>query len=177
MRQLLLLCVVVILAGCRPSAAAPSATRVVDGAYQDTAYHFSFRYPLSWHLASKHGTTTSVQGVPTYVVNVNTPNNVEGVRIQVDRHVIPLGTFQEGHVAPDPSGGPDMFHYHHAHVSGWPAMQVQRYNGSKIDGIFTIVNTRTLSFTIEMVTPNPPFSRSALSGYDTILRTIKLPFA
>lgn len=177
MRFLFLLPVVGILAGCASFAASPATTPVTDHTYHDSTYHFSFRYPSAWQLASKHGTTTSVQGVPTYEVNLKTPNNVVGVRIQVDHQVTPFPPFEEGHVAPNPGGGPDMLHYHHMHVSGWPAMQIQRYNGTKVDGMFTIVNTRSLSFTIEMVTPYPPFSRSTLSGYNAIVRTIKLPFA
>lgn len=174
MRPLLALLVMILLAGCASSAAAPTPTPTRERTYRDAKYHFHFKYPASWHASTPKN--VSVQGVPTYTISFTTPGNAAGIQVQVDRQVTPFPAFQEGHVAHDPSG-PDMLHYHHLRVSGWPAMQIQRYNGSKVDGMFTIVNTHSLSFTIEMVTPNPPFSANSVSGYDTVVRTIKLPFA
>lgn len=172
MRSLLALPLAVLVAGCASSAATP--TRAADHAYHDSRYHFSLKYPASWHAGTP--STVSLQGVPTYTVSFTTPGKVAGVQVQVSRQVTPFPTFQEGHVAPDPSG-PDMLHYHHLRVSGWPAMQIQRYNGTQVDGMFTFINTRALSFTVEMITPNPPFSTRTLSGYNTMVRTIKVPFA
>lgn len=173
MRSLFALPIVIILAGCASSAATPPATPVPDRTYRDATYHFSLRYPATWRAGIPK--TVSIQGVPTYTVNFTTPGKVAGVQIQVSRQATPFPPFAEGHVAHDPNG-PDMLHYHHLRVSGWPAMQIERYSGTKVDGLFTIINTRTLSFTIEMVTPNPPFSTRSTAGYNTLVRTIKLPF-
>lgn len=172
MRSLFALPIAIIVAGCASSTAAP--TPAVVHTYHDAKYHFSLKYPASWHAGTP--ASISVQGVPTYTVSFTTPGRAAGVQIQVSRQVTPFPSFQEGHVAPDPSG-PDVLHYHHLRVSGWPAMQIRRNTGSTVDGMFTIINTRTLSFTIEMVTPNPPFSTRTVSGYNTMVRTIKLPFA
>ncbi len=174
MRSLFVLPIVIILAGCAASATAPTPTPSRDHTYHDGKYHFSLKYPASWTVSTPK--TVSIQGVPTYTVNFTTPGKVAGVQIQVSRQVTPFPPFVEGHVAQDPNG-PDLLHYHHLRVSGWPAMQISRYSGTKVDGLFTIVNTRTLSFTIEMVTPNPPFSAASNAGYSTMVHSIKLPFA
>lgn len=174
MRSLLALPIIVVLAGCASSAAAPTPTASPDHTYHDIRYHFSLKYPASWTVARP--STISVQGVPTYAVSFSTPGKAAGVQIQVSRQVTPFPPFIEGHVAHDPNG-PDMLHYHHLRASGWPAMQITRYSGTQMDGIFTIINTHTRSFTVEMVTPNPPFSAAATAGYNTMVRTIKLPFS
>jgi hypothetical protein len=173
-RPLIALPALIILAGCASSTAPAAPTPTVDRTYHDAKYHFSLQYPATWSASAPK--TVSIQGAPTYTVNFSTPSKVAGVQIQVSRQVTPFPPFVEGHVAHDPNG-PDMLHYHHLRASGWPAMQIERYSGTKVDGMFTIINTHTLSFTIEMVTPNPPFSAGATAGYKTMVRTIKLPFS
>ncbi|MDQ2745024.1 MAG: hypothetical protein M3Z66_22395 [Chloroflexota bacterium] len=176
MRFLPFLCMAVAISGCA-SSAAPKATAVPVVSYHDQQYRFSFSYPSGWKAPTKGGHVTSVQSVPTYVVPVTTPHNIAGVQVTVDHQVIPLPTFVEGRVAADPSGGPDTFHYHHLKVSGWPAMQIKRYSGTTVDGVFTIINTRTLSYQVEMITAQPPFPPTAFNGYNTIVRTLKIPFS
>lgn len=167
-----LLLVVVALAGCGAKQATPAKPRV----YHDPKYKFSFSYPASWSVP-KQGHQESIAGVATYVVPVSAPHNAARLEVTVDHQIIPFPPFQEGHEAPDPNGGPDVFHYHHARVSGWPAMEIKRYNGTTADGIFTIVNTHSLSYEIRMITANPPLSTGELHAYNTVMHSLKFPFS
>jgi hypothetical protein len=109
------------------------------------------------------------------VVEVKTPGQAAGVQVTVDRDLkrSDYSSITEGQVAP--YGGATL-HYHHVTVSSWPAIQIERYTGSQVDGIFTITNTHRYSFQVQMITGTPPFPASSLGGYRTIVHTMQLPF-
>lgn len=166
------------LAACGPGSASSTPTSTATGpkVYRDPTLHFSFQYPPGWKVPKKGGSYTTIQGVRTYALNITTPVSVAGARITVDQNRVNYSDIPEGKIANDPNGGPDTFHYHHLNVSGWPSIQIERFNGTKIDGIDTITNTHQYSYDVQMITPNPPFSPSVIAGYRTLVRTLKLPF-
>lgn len=175
MRRLLVLpLVAAILAGCSLSASSspPTPTPLSMGSYRDAHYHFSFRYPAIWTVPAA-GRHTTLNGVATYLLNVKTPGNAAGIQITVDHDLANYSSIPEGDVVPY---GADTLHYHHLTVGGWPAIQIDRYNGKQLDDISTIVNTRTYSYQVQMLTGTPPFSSSALSGYHTVVQSMKIPF-
>lgn len=182
MRNFLLLCALgLLLAGCgsKPSAA-PTATApavVALKSFTDPNFHFSFRYPGNWTVAQKGGKEENIGGIRTYVLPIHIPGDVGDLEITMDGDVVQFPSFVEGHCAPDPRGPANTFCYYHAHVSGWPAMHINRISGGQIDSIDTITNTHTRSYDVRIVTGTPPFPANVMSGYKTIVRTLKVPFS
>ena len=167
---------VILLCGCGNSASGPS-TPVPLKSYSDATFHFSFKYPGAWSIPKQGGhESTSPSGVRTYILPINVPGGIAGLEITVDGQVIQFPPFQNGHVAPDPNGGPDFFHYYHASVSGVQAMRVERWSGKNMDEVDTFANSSKYSFDVRTDTGSPPFPRSLTAGYSTIVRTMKLPF-
>jgi hypothetical protein len=164
----------IVLAGCGSSSAAPS-TPLRLMTYHDPVYNFTFETPFPWKVPKKSGHIVT-QPIKTYVVDINTPGNTQGVEFTVDQSIQDYSKIPEGKVVNDPSGGPDTFEYHHLMVAGWPAIQVKRFNGTNVDSYDTIVNTRDNSYDLKMATGTPPFSASALRSYNKVLSTLKLPF-
>ena len=167
-----------LLCGCGSSSAQPSPTRTAAlgvKTYHDSRYGFTFSYPSIWSVPNRGGHMSTISGVPTYVVDVRTPHQAVGIQVTVDQDLkrSDYSSIPEGKVAP--YGGATL-HYHHVTVSSWPSIQIQRYTGSQVDGIFTIANTHRYSFQVQMITATPPFSADALTGYQTVVRTIHLPF-
>jgi hypothetical protein len=171
---LLLLFFAVSLAGCGSSSStAPTAGPL--STYHDPRYHFSFGIPAPWTV-TKNAAHVRTQPIPTYIVDITTPGNAEGVQLTVDTDLTPYASIPEGKVVNDPNGGPDTLQYHHLVVAGWPALQVKRFNGTVVDSYDTIVNTHDHSYDLRMATGTPPFPATALQAYNEILRTLKLPF-
>lgn len=170
----LLLGATLLLAGCA-TAASGKPTTVALAKYTDPTYHFSFSYSTSWK-APKQGNVKTISGTQTYVVDLTVPSGSVGMEVTVDKDLISYSTIPEGKVAPDPNGGPLTYHYHHTKVSDWPAIQIERFHGTTFDSIDTIANTRQYSYDIRAITGTPPFSASFMSGYQTIVKTMKLPF-
>lgn len=166
----------VILLGLLVGCGSSRATSATGNTYHDKKYGFSFRYPSGW-TAPAQGKVQNVAGVSTYIVTLHPPDNSVGFEITADHDVIPFPTFQEGHIAPNPGGGPDMLHFHHARLSGWPAMEIQRYNGPNVDEIDTIINTRTISYQVRILTANPPLSATQNAAYNQVLNSLKIPFS
>jgi hypothetical protein len=173
-RKLLILTpLLCVIAGC----GSPSSSKPMVHTYHDPTYHFSFQYRAPWTIQGKHGVDQTIGGTPSYVLTLQTPNRQVGVDVTVDHDPIPFPTFPEGKVAHDPSGGPDLFEYHHAKVSSWPAMRILRYSGKQVDGYFTVVNTHSQSYQIRMITGNPPFKASQITAYMAMVRSFKIPFS
>lgn len=172
-RRLIWLVALAFLAGCGSSSAASQAP---PKAYRDRQLGFHFSYPANWSIPSNAGHYIALSGVKTYVVDVKTRGNQAGVRITVDHNLLNYSTIPEGKIAPDPNGGPDTFHYHRLTVSGWPAIQIERFNGTKVDSIDTITNTHDYSFDVQIITGSPPFPADISDGYNTIVQTLHLPF-
>jgi hypothetical protein len=169
---LVLPAVLLLAVGCSSNNAHPVA--VGTKTYHDAKYKFSFQYPTSWSIPSS-GHMASISGVMTYLLTVKVPNNSAGIQVTVDQNLAgsQYGGIPEGKLVPY---GGDTLHYHHLTVSGWPAIQIERYTGQTLDGISTITNTHSNSFDVQMITATPPFTGDVLSGYHTIVRTMKLPF-
>lgn len=177
-----LLLVGLVLTACSSSSSGSTATSTPAASspvpantqlYQDKRYKFSFRHPAAWSVTKAEQQTIS--GVQTWVVTVQVPGNSAEVQVTVDRDLVDYRSIAEGAIAKAP-GGADTLHYHHLRVSGWPAIQIQRFSGTKIDEIDTITNTHQYSFDVRMVTGTPPFTADAQSGYNTIVSTLNLPF-
>jgi hypothetical protein len=167
----------ILLCGCGGGGTASPPTPVPLKTYADSRLNLHFKYPGSWSVPKNGGhQQASSTGAPTYIVPVNVPGNAASVEVTADGQIIQFPAFANGHIAPDPSGGPDYFHYYHTTVDGRPAMRVERWAGKQIDEIDTFVNTSKLSFDIRTDTGAPPYPKSVTDGYATIVRTIKLPF-
>jgi hypothetical protein len=145
--------------------------------YKDPQYGFSFKYPSTWKIPKAGGHVTTVGGVSTYVLDITVPNSSAEVSVTMDRDVIPFPSFPNGKTAPDPNGPTHTFQYFHARVAGWPAMDIRRFTGKQITERDTITNTTSRSYDVRALTVNPPFSASLISGYETIVHTLKLPFS
>jgi hypothetical protein len=167
---LVLPAVLLLAVGCSSNNGHPAA--VGTRTYHDAKYKFSFQYPTNWSIPSS-GHMASISGVMTYVLTVKVPKNVAGVQVTVDQNLSHYSSISEGTVSPFYG---DTLHYHHLTVSGWPAIQIERYTGKTLDGISTITNTHSNSFDVQMITGTPPFTADVLSGYHTIVKTMKLPF-
>lgn len=165
-----------VLGGCGPGSASPKPTAAATSVYHDPTLHFSFQYLQGWHVPQKGGSYTTIQGIRTYALTITTSDSVAGARITVDNNRVDYSKIPEGKIANDPNGGPDTFHYHHLTVSGWPSIQIERFSGTKIDGIDTITNTHSYSYDVQMITAYPPFSPKVMAGYRTVVHTLKLPF-
>jgi hypothetical protein len=166
----------ILVCGCGSSSSTPPTPRPPK-TYSDAKFRFTFKYPRSWSVPKTGGhEANSSNGVPTYIVPITVPGNPASPEVTVDGQIIQFPTFEDGHIAADPSGGPDFFHYYHATVSGLPAMRVERWSGKHMDEVDTFVNTSKLSFDIRMDTGNPPFPADVTSGYNTIVKTTRLPF-
>jgi hypothetical protein len=173
-RALAILVFVLTAAGCGSSGStsppAPTSTT-----YSDTQYHFSFQVAAPWKIKANSGHIVD-QPVRTYIVDITTPGNNEGVQFTVDQDLTPYIRIPEGKVVPNPGGGPDTLQYHHLTIAGWPALQVRRFTGAVVDSYDTITNTHDHSYDLRMATATPPFPATALRAYDTVLNTLKLPF-
>ncbi len=165
------------LAGCGTSGTTPSAHTVVLASYKDPQYGFSFKYPATWKIPKSGGSVSNIAGVSTYVLPITVPNNSAQISITMDKDVAPFPPFQNGKTAPDPNGPTHTFQYFHAHVAGWPAMDIRRFTGKQITERDTIANTTTRSYDIRALTISPPFSPDVMSGYEKIVSTLKLPFS
>jgi hypothetical protein len=97
--------------------------------------------------------------------------------VTVDGDVVPLPSFQDGEVRPDPNSSAHTFQYFHTTLSGWPAMRVNRFTGKQLTEKDTIANTHSRSYDVRMLTVNPPFAAAVNRGYATIVRTMKVPFS
>jgi hypothetical protein len=167
---------VTLLSGCGSSSSAPP-TPLPQKTYSDAKFRFSFKYPGAWSVPRSGGHQSTAQsGVPTYIVPLKIPGNPASVEVTADGQIIQFPPFEDGHVSADPNGGPDFYHYYHRTVDGLPAMRVERWSGKQIDEVDTFVNTSKLSFDIRTDTATPPFPADVKSGYDTVVKTIKLPF-
>lgn len=169
-----------LLAGCGADAATkPTATPFVPTAlssYRDPKFGFSFQLPKNWTVPPRGGHTVNNNGLQQYVVDITLPRNEAGLSVTVDGDIQQFPKFPNGRRGRIP-GDPHTYVYFHRTVSQWPAMRVERYSGATLNEIDTIVNTRKASFDVRMITSNPPFSSRATYGYDTIIRTLKLPFS
>lgn len=169
-RFVLAIALMALVTGCGGSGSSKPAT------YHDKRFGFTFKYPSDWK-APAQGTVQDVGGVSTYIVDLRPKDNSVDFQVTVDRNVIPIPAFPEGKIAHDPNGGPDIYHYHHLNVSGWPAMGIQRFNGSQVDGLFTIINTHSLSYQVRMIVANPPVNQSQTNDYNMVVHSLKIPFS
>jgi hypothetical protein len=177
-RTLLFGMVVALVTGCgSSSSASPTATPSPSKTYNDPTFHYSFKYPGAWSISPKGGHATTLRGVKTYVVDVQIPGKAAGLQITTDAQIIPFPPFVDGKISPDPTGGPDTFHYYHAKISGLAAMHVERWNGKQMTEVDTFVNTQTRAYDVRMNTATPPFSSKALAGYNAIVKSMRLPFS
>jgi hypothetical protein len=167
---------VILLCGCGSGSSAPPTT-VALKTYSDATFHFSFKYPNTWSVPKQGGhESTSPSGVKTYILPITVPGGAAGLEVTVDGNVFQIPTFSDGKIAPDPSGGPDFYHYYHATVSSRPAMRVERWSGKNMDEVDTLANTSKYSYDIRMDTGSPPFPAGVTAAYATIVTTMKLPF-
>ena len=155
-----------------PTAQPKTATKV----YNDTRFHFSFHYPANWKTPQQ-GVEKSIGGLPTYVVTITPPSQMAGLEFRVDAQLSDYSRIPDGKVVVDPSNPQQRFRYHKVVVSQRPSILIERFLvGKPIDEYVTVTNTRKLSYTVEMVTPNPPFPAAATKGYRLILDTEKIAF-
>lgn len=156
-----------------PTAKPVAATKV----YRDPRFHFSFHYPSNWK-APKQGSMENLNGTPTYIVRLSTPDSAAGVEYRVDASLPDYSKIPDGKVVVDPQNPQQRFRYHKLQISGWPSISIERFIvGKPIDEYVTVTNTRKLSYAVEMLTPNPPFPAQAVAGYRKILSTAKIPFS
>jgi hypothetical protein len=174
---ILLLVVAFTLAGCGSSTAKPAPTPIPSVAFTDPQFGFSFRYPVNWSVPKKGGNIVDVAGVRTYELNLKVPQDAAQLSITVDGDVVPFPAFADGKTAPDPNGPTHTFQYFHAHVAGWPAMEIRRFTGKQITEVDTVTNTRTRSYDVRMLTATPPFPSSVTSGYARVVKSLKVPFS
>jgi hypothetical protein len=163
------------LAGCGSQhASAPTATAfVANKSYVDPYFGFSFEYPGTWK-APAQGTTNAATGTNDYFVHLTVPGQAAGVEVEVSGQVTQFPPIKDGQQAKDPHG-PDVFTYYHATVSGYPALRVLRSYKGQVDEVATFVNVGHREFAVRSIVERPPFPGFVTSGYDTIVRTLKLP--
>ncbi len=158
------------------SLAAHTAAKLSTRLYRDHKYPVSFRYPSNWK-APAHGKVVSTPSGPSYEVDLAIPGNAAQAKVTVTAHPVAIPSFANGLVVSDPGGGPDKFHYYHLRAGGHPAMRVYRWSGKVIDGIDTFVDVGRYGYAIRMITGVPPFLKSAVAGYNEMVKTLSLPFS
>jgi hypothetical protein len=176
-RVMLSLTLLAVVAGCGSHGTTTAATTpspiVRNKTYVDPNFGFRFTYPGGWK-APRQGSTNKSTGPNNYFVHLTLPNQVAGVEVQVSGEVTKFPPIKNGEKRKDPNG-PDIFTYYHARVSGLPALRVTRSFKGKADEIATFINVAHAEYTVRMVIFNPPFPKWVVSGYNLIVRTLKLP--
>lgn len=166
-----------LVAACSPGASSPppTSTPVATATYHSKILNLSFNYPGGWKVAKKPYEANIP--MPAAVLKI-TPaaDSTAQLEITVDSVVTHIPDFPNGKIAKDPNG-PEMLHYRHLRVSGYPAMEIGRFGGKIMDGLFTLVATRTRTYQIRMITGEPPFKQSTINGYETIVGSLKLSFS
>jgi len=175
----LLIALTIAVAGCGSNgASSPSKTPTASRSFTDPTFKFSFKYPSTWSVPPKGGHQSS-SSPGTYILPVSVPGNPTpaNLEVTVDGQVFTIPSFVDGKISPDPSGGPDFYHYYHATVDGLPGMRVERWSGKQMDEVDTFVYTRTKSYDIRMDTGTPPFPGAVTSGYNGVVKSFKVQFS
>lgn len=144
--------------------------------YRDPTLHFRFRYPADWKVPGS-GKVETIGGAPTYVVHVTIPGNAASAEVTASTTTVPIPSFSNGEVKPDPNGGPDKFHYFHVSISGLKGMRIERYSGKQSDEIDSVANSSNRLYDVRMIAATPPFAPRTLAGYNLIVRSLKVPFS
>lgn len=158
------------------SVATHRSTKLATKLYRDRRYQVSFHYPSSWK-APFHGKVVSTPIGKEYEIDLSIPGNASECKVTVTANPGAIPSFANGLIVKDPAGGPDKFHYFHLRAAGHPAMRVYRWSGNSIDGIDTFIDVGRYGYAVRMITGLPPFQASAVTGYNTIVKSLSLPFS